>query len=524
MSFNVNFQFSREPSVSVSVQIQAAGLVANDNTLVIIGRRAAATPAVAQVESLTVPAAADREGVLLQDDVGSVALIIDLDGAGNALPAWASAADRLIDVNVATGTSDVDTAIALAAALDADSKFSVPVPTTATMVITHSPVGARGDITNPGSYAGYSFVVDTDGSDEVDPGTATTGEAVQIENMGDVTALQTEVDGLFGTGSEIGAMLVAAAKSAAFTDLDPVFLPPTQALPLDEDTPDLENVLAANSTLPMPFAAVGFSATDSTNRIAFQNHLVSISRSDRGEFGQFGSFGFMGGRDTIGVMTPIGEGSASQVMLYPYLRDSAVSPSQTDAEQAAAVAILCAANPIPYNPLNDVIVGGLVPPVDKSDYHTPGTSGTISTSLAAGLLPLKVDAGGRIRITRTVTASRRVASVADANYFDQQDWAVLYLIRINAFNLAKQPQFVRAKASAQKVNALRSGIIAVLRALEGLEMLQFVDELADQVTVRQDPTNRSAFIYTVPVNVIPGFHNKGIGIIGTTEFDGTIVG
>ena len=527
MDYDVNFSFTREPSTKVSIDIQAAGLVPADNTVVMLGLRAADTPAVAQVESMTsildTAGDSDAQGVLLQDDAGSVAFWIDVDDSGTTIPAWASAATRAVEVTtIVTGMSAINKSIAMAAAINADSKFAVPVPTTAVAVITHTPAGVRSAGGADGDAGGFSFVVDTAGAAAVEVGTAPSRVAVQIENMGSISDLEAEVDGLFGAGSQLGSMLVAGAKAAKFTQIDPLLLPPVKAIPLDFDTPDLVGVLADNETLAMPFAATGFSVTDSTNLTDFKNHMIAISKSDRGDFGQFGSFGFVGGRDTLGTMTPIGEGLATETMLVSYLRDSAVTPVQTDAEQAGALVILSAANPIPYNPLNDAIVGGFQAPVDKDDYHTPGDSGTISVSLAAGLVPMRIDAGGNVRISRTVTASRRVASIADANYYDMQDWQVLYFLRTNCYNLSKQPQFVRAKGSTAKANSLRSGIIAILRSMEGLEMLQFVEELADQVTVKQDPTNRSAFIYTIPVNVIPGFHNKGMGIIGTTEFDGTI--
>lgn len=526
MEYNVNFSFTREPSTKVSVQIQAAGLVPADNTVVMLGRRAADTPAVAQVEVLTavadVAGSLDAQGVLLYDDAGTVAFWIDVDDSGTAIPAWASAADRAVEITtIATGDAIGVVASKLQAAIDADSKFGASVATN-DVTITHTPAGARAGTGADGDSAGFSFSTTTAGVDAIEQGTATSGVPVQIENMGDPDALETEVDGLFGAGSELSSMLLAGSKAAKFSDLDPLFLPPTKAIPLDFDTPDLVGVLAANETLPMPFAAVGFSLTDATNRGDFKDHLVAISKSDRGDFGQFGSFGFMASNDTLGTVTPIAEGLATETMVLPYLRDGEVTPSQTDAEVAGAMVVMAAANPLPYNPLNDVIVGDLEPPVNKDDYLTPGDAGSISSSLAAGLCPLRIDAGGNVRIVRTVTASRRVASIPDANYFDMQDWQALYLIRTNCYNLSKQPQFLRAKASQQKVNALRSGIIQILKDLEGLEILQFVDELADKVTVRQDPTNRSAYIYTVPVNVIPGFHNKGIGVIGTTEFDGTI--
>ncbi len=52
--------------------------------------------------------------------------------------------ERLIQVDIASGSTAVQVAVALAAALDADDEFSAPVPTTSTVVVTDTHAGARG--------------------------------------------------------------------------------------------------------------------------------------------------------------------------------------------------------------------------------------------------------------------------------------------------------------------------------------------------------------------------------------------
>lgn len=354
-------------------------------------------------------------------------------------------------------------------------------------------------------------------------GTATTGAPVTIENMGNTDALTTEVTGLFGSSTcEISEMILAANNALKFTDLDPLLSPPIKAVCIANDATDITSTLAALESLPMPFAAMGFPTTDATNLAAFKAHMMAISKSDRGSAGQFGSAGFVHAAGSLGTLSPIGEGVARPEIVLPWLRDSAGTAANKSHMVAAAVCAICAANIIPFKPLNDIIVGGLVAPASRADWHTPGDSGTVASGLAAGLLPLTVSPGGNVLISRTVTASRRVSSVADADYFDLQDWQVLYYLRKNIYSLTQQATFKRCKGSAKKANQLKSGIISILKDCEALEMLQNVDLLVDQVTVKRSLVNRSAFIYTVPVNVIPGFHNKGVGLIGTTLFDGVV--
>lgn len=131
--------------------------------------------AVAQVESLTCPAdvsdSLDAQGVLLQDDAGSVAFWIDTDDSGTTIPAWASAADRAVEVTtIATDDSANDVATAMAAAINGDSKFSSPAPAGAVAVITHTPAGARSAGGADGDSGGFSFTTSTPGAAAVDAG------------------------------------------------------------------------------------------------------------------------------------------------------------------------------------------------------------------------------------------------------------------------------------------------------------------------------------------------------------------
>ncbi len=132
--------------------------------------------AVAQVEDITARADSsddlDGEGIILQDDAGSVAFWIDVDNSGTTIPAWASAADRAVEVTgVVTDDTDIAVAIAMAATINGDSKFSAPVPTTAVFTVTHSPAGARSAGGANGQPAtAFSFATTTAGADAVEGG------------------------------------------------------------------------------------------------------------------------------------------------------------------------------------------------------------------------------------------------------------------------------------------------------------------------------------------------------------------
>jgi phage tail sheath gpL-like len=350
-------------------------------------------------------------------------------------------------------------------------------------------------------------------------GTAVTGVPVSIANYGDPVLAQTECDGLFGAAAEISDMVVAAIKAVLFSDLVSKKFPPIKVIPIanGDTSANLAATLAANITLPMPFVAIPYAITDATARTALRDHLTAISASDRGQNGQFGSFGFIGTLGTLAAATPAGESAASETILSPWLRDAGAAQSLP--KVTAGVAAIAASGGVPFYPMNDVKVGGLVPPAAVADYHSSGDAGTVSLGLTSGLIPLTVGADGSVRISRMVTTRRPVAGTPEVAYYDMQDWQALYYYRKNAYVLASQPRYKIAKATDSKLRALRSELIAIAKTFEALEIFQNVDDLVKSFTVTRDPANRHAAVYGVPVNVVPGFHNKGIGVEGTTEFD-----
>ena len=352
-------------------------------------------------------------------------------------------------------------------------------------------------------------------------GTATIGHPISISNFGDPVKALAECAAAFGSGSEIGSMVVAAINGVLGSTLQSISYPPIVCIPIasTDTSANLAATLASLLTIPLPFVALCYPGTDSVAMLAIKNHLTLISGEDRGRLGQFGSFGFMAVSSATAVATPVGLAGASQNLLFPWLLDSASTPANSIPAIASATAAVCAANGVPYNPLTDVHVGGLVPPVSPQDWHTPGSTGTEVLGLNAGLLPLMVNADTSIGISRAVTSFRPDSATLQPAYFDLQDWEGLYYFRTNCYAICQQPQFKLAKASDQKAAALNSEFLRIAKDLEALEIFQHVDKLAGQFVYSRSLTNRSAFVFSCPVNVVPGFYNKDVDIIGTTAFD-----
>ena len=188
-----------------------------NNIKVTVGDTAGDSAAVAQVENMTCPADVggnlDQDGVLLQDDAGSVAFWIDVDDSGSTIPAWASAADRAVEVTtITTGMTANQVATQMASAINADSKFSAPAPAAAIVTITHTPAGARasGGVDGNGTGQAFSFVLSIAGADAVNA-----GYKVTIEDTNPDAVLPVEIyDGLIS-----GSLTAATFAGSRLVDV-----------------------------------------------------------------------------------------------------------------------------------------------------------------------------------------------------------------------------------------------------------------------------------------------------------------
>lgn len=358
-------------------------------------------------------------------------------------------------------------------------------------------------------------------------GSATAGQLVTIENYGDPVAAATECVTKFGTASQAQDMVVAAINAVKSSSYEDKVFPPIKVFVLANGATSatLAAELATIANQQTPFITLPYPSTDSVALAALKAHLVAISANDRGALGQFGSFGVMATDAATATATPTGLSAGSELINIAWLRDSAGTKANKIECVAAAYGAILAALGLPFNPINDLKIGGLVAPVSAADWHTPGDAGTVALGLNDGVVPLTVNASGEICVSRSISSRVVTSGVVETAYYDHQDWRVLFYLRKNIYNLAVQPRYKQAKASTQKLAALKSEILALCKTLEvePLQMLQHVDLLADQFTYARQPNNRHAAVYYVPVNVIPGFHNKGVELVGTTQFDSVVI-
>lgn len=365
------------------------------------------------------------------------------------------------------------------------------------------------------------------GREGATPGTVTDAlnQNSFIENFGDPAAAALECATKFGASAEITEMVVAAIQGVLFSDNETKTFPKILAIPMANAAASsaLADKLSLNLSIAMPFVVVPFPASDSVAMLALKNHAIAISGDDRGINGQFGTSAFMATDGSLATATAAGLAGALELLNVVWLRDTAVTKANKIHVVASAYAAVCAGMGIPFNPLNDIKVGGLLAPVSAQDWQTTGDTGSAALALDAGVTPLSVvPSTGDVRIVRSITSRRPVVATSEVAYFDLQDWLVLFYTRKTVYIIAQQPRYKNAKANVPRILALKSEILSAAIELEKLEMLQHVALLADQFTADRQSNNRHAAVYRVPLNVIPGFMNKGIELVGVTQFDSVI--
>jgi len=340
-----------------------------------------------------------------------------------------------------------------------------------------------------------------------------------IENFGDEVLAKTEAEGYFGADSELVEMVVAAIKGNKFSNAVPKVFPRIKVLSLASSSVDLAGALAANISVPMPYVGVWFPASETVLREALRDHLDFISSASRGKNGQFGSSAFVATDAVLATATASALAIGSRLISAPYLRDTAVTKANKVYAVSAAYAAVAAVNPAPFNPMNDIVVGGLNVPASIADHHTTGDTGTTSLALSAGLTPLEVNSKGQVTISRAITTVRTNDAFEDISYFDFPDMQTIFFFRKTEFAIAAQEKYKRTRASKEVAQNIMSEIKSAAIDFQNEGMFQQVEKFFDQFTVERSSTNRSAFVYRIPYNVVPGLHNIGIQNTATTEFD-----
>lgn len=359
-------------------------------------------------------------------------------------------------------------------------------------------------------------------------GTATTNVPQQISNAGDPVAAATECEGYFGgtAGNDCEATkMVAAAINANLGGANEGNMPPIWVVPLANGETGFgsADVALTNAlNIPAEFIVSPYDGVSSGGlsplATKIKTQAATMSGPTRTANNQFGTFGVVFNRSVVDPSTlPKPD---SQYLVPVWERDTG-SPAYSIGEAAAACAAVMAANPAPYNPLDDVQIGSLPAPAAMTDWISVGDAAESETALQKGWTPIYVQPSGTPAFVRTITSRLSVdgsGSPVVGSYYDVQDFMVLYFFRQTVFTRFKQPDF-KKKNSAAVIRRAKGELIRLAKTFEDQEMFQAVDQLAKKFVVQRTTTDRHAFECFVPVNVVPGLHRKKVNVQATTEGD-----
>ena len=184
--------------------------------------------------------------------------------------------------------------------------------------------------------------------------------------------------------------------------------------------------------------------------------------------------------------------------------------SQASEIVAAACSAVMMQSAFPYNPVQGLTVGGLIPPRKYSDRIDINPQGASEQALVAGLSPLYVQAGGTVGMLRSITTYNLLPDnvTAATSYIDWQDIVTLYDFREVCYQITQNPPFNNnpggSKASLTIADLLKDEILREAQAFEDLGAFQGVQTLAKQFQVAPSTTMRGRLDFKIPVNVVPG--------------------
>ena len=170
------------------------------------------------------------------------------------------------------------------------------------------------------------------------------------------------------------------------------------------------------------------------------------------------------------------------------------------------------ASAFPYNPLQNVQCGGLIPPRKLTDWIEVDPAGSSEVALAAGLSPLIVQAGGTVGYLRTRTTYHLLPDnvTAVTAYFDWQDLCVLNDFREVCYQISQQPPFNAnpggTKLSKQIAALFKDEVLREAQSFEDLGAFQGVKTLAPLFQVAPSTSSRGRLDFKIPVNVLPGLY------------------
>ncbi len=360
-------------------------------------------------------------------------------------------------------------------------------------------------------------------------GSATPYVIETINNVSEAEAGADEANALFGEGSELAKMVIAAIKANELegaSTFPQIICTPLAASDTDfgpENGAGTQAALAAAARVRSEFLVScydGHVEDDLTDDLI--DTATLMSGAQRTQNGQYGTFAVAMNR-TITDPSTLHEYD-TQYFIGEWFPDTGTgddAPEYSIGEEAAAFAATIAAGTVPFNPVDGKVMGGVDAPALQSDWITVGAGLESESALNRGWTPIRVLPNGDVAIVRSVT-SRITTGDGETEvtaYYDVQDFQVLYFFRLAVVTRLNQPDMTRVKASVQTANNIRGEVLRIAQTFEDQGMFQNVDGLAKLFVIERNATDRSRFDIFVPVNVVPGLHVIATNVQATTEGD-----
>lgn len=258
--------------------------------------------------------------------------------------------------------------------------------------------------------------------------------------------------------------------------------------------PDLDDALDVVEPEAFDIIIVG-GFEDATEIGKLETHLNTVGAplEMRGGFGVYATTG------TLASATTLAANFSTCFRLCPALaRNVRTHPWELAALYGAAIA----AETDLAMPLDNTELSGLDVPEAADRF----TKAEIESLLWAGVGPIAVGAGNKMRIVRTITTRiENDAGAPDDSMLDVQTLRVLEWLRYQ-LDAMFGTKFSRGKFSDTMLDVARGEVIQVLRGGEQIEYLHQVEDNLDGVVVERNALDQTQMDVRVPAVVVPGLH------------------
>lgn len=255
---------------------------------------------------------------------------------------------------------------------------------------------------------------------------------------------------------------------------------------------DVEDALAG--AFPERYHLIALSVSDATNIGYLKTHLEKAAEP-------------LEQRGQRGIVSAIVSGVSNAISLaksfnYERLHIAAVKNSipATTWEIAAGLAAIFASNSQPNKPMNGLPVPGIGLP-DIADKWNGEEQDAL---LYGGVIPL-VETDSELCIVRAVTTRSTKDGVRFTKLIDTGVIASLDYFRDSILAMHKV-KYKNKVIHELLPDALNEDNIAVAKSLEGVQILRFIDQYADQFITEESKDEPGRMLCQIPAPVVPGLN------------------